>query len=203
MPEPLPIPPGLFWPVPMRATPLPIEGVADYLIAGYMVVTGVKPGSRALLRNTLAIIALENANGAAIQNHNWGNMQANPLTWKGPAWMHPSPTPDSPLFFRQYPSHDAGVAAWWEMMIRQFPTVLRFAALDRPVEMVREMYRRGYVVGGDAKGYELHVGQLSEQYRREGMFRPLGLLRSDYVGIGALAAGVAGVVVAGVLNAGR
>jgi hypothetical protein len=181
-----------FYVVPMQPTPLGERAMAIQFVVSYMWVTGKKPGSRALLYNALAIIGVENASGAAIQNHNWGNIMASPYTWGGAAWPHPRPSPGQPSFFRAYPDHDSGAEAWWRLMLRRYRPALERAAADDPVGMVRELYRLGYVVGNQA-AYERLAAQLAEGYKRIRLFEGAGWLPADWVGAAAAAAGVVGV----------
>jgi hypothetical protein len=186
--------------VPMQPTPLSEREMAVQFVFSLMWVTGGrKPGGRALLYNALAIIGVENASGQAIENHNWGNIMADPATWNGPAWPHPNPSPGQPLFFRQYPDHDAGCEAWWRLMLRRYRPALERAAADDPVGMVRELYRLGYVVGNQ-KAYERRAAQLAAGYKRIKLFEGAGILRADWIGLTALSAGAAAAIYLGVLH---
>jgi len=183
--------------VPMQATPLSERAMAVQFVVSYMWVTGKKPGSRNMLYNALAIIGVENASGAAIMNHNWGNIMAGPGSWGGPAWPHPRPQPGQPAFFRQYPDHDSGCEAWWRLMLRSYRPALERAAADDPLGMVRELYRLGYVVGNQ-RAYERRAGELAAGYKRIRLFEGAGWLRADWAGATALAVGGAAAIYLGV-----
>jgi hypothetical protein len=179
--------------VPMQRTPLTEREAAVQFVISYMWVTGKKPGSRALLYNAFAIIGVENGSGAHIVHHNWGNIMADPGSWSGAAWPHPQPSPGHPLFFRVYGDHDQGAEAWWRLMLRRYRPVLERAAADDTLGMVRELYRLGYLHGSQ-RAYERTAVQLVAGYRRIKLFEGAGILRADWIGLGALAAGVAAAV---------
>lgn len=184
--------------VPMQPTPLLEREMAVQFVFSYMIVTGgKKPGSRNLLTNALAIIGVENASGQAIENYNWGNVMADPYTWNGPAWLHPRPQEGQPLFFRAYEDHDQGAEAWWRLMLTRYRPALQRAALDQPILMVRELYRLGYVVGHE-RAYERRAAELAAGYKRAKLFAGAGILRSDWIGLGAVTAGVAGALYVGI-----
>ena len=185
--------------VPRTVTPLSEPEMAEVFAVGHQLATGRRAGSRRLLETALAIIGVENANGRAIIQHNWGNISCRPGS-PGPKWMHPVPQEGQPLTFRAYPSHEAGVTAWWRLMYRDpgHRRALAAAALGRPVAMVDALYDSHYVVGGSVRGYRRGAAHWSQHYREERLFAPFGPYRADWVGLAALAAGTVGVATIGV-----
>lgn len=188
--------------LPLTATPLSVPDMAEWFVRGHELAIGHKPGSRALLYAALTIIGLENGNGRAIIQHNWGNISAGQY-WPGNVWAHPDPQPGQPAYFRAFASHDAGCAEWWWLMYSRYPSVLRQAAASRPRKMVRELYAQGYVAGPDAQRvvYEDTCVKLYREYRRAQLFAPDVPLLSDWVPAVAFVGGVVGAVTIGVLNA--
>lgn len=180
--------------VPRTATPLRGFALADAFCAGHVEATGYQLDKR-LGENALAIIGVENANGRAIIQHNWGNVSCTPRTWSGPMWQHPTPQSGQPLYFRAYSSHLEGCSAWWRLMYRgAHVRALEFAALGRPDLMVDALYASHYVVGGSQSGYRRNAVLFARQYRREGLFGSFPFMlgsASDLVGAGALVTGAA------------
>lgn len=193
---------GIFYPVPRDPTPLPERELAVQFVVSYMHVTGKKPGSRTLLYNALAIIGVENGSGSYILNHNWGNIMADPASWRGPAWPHPQPSEGQPFWFRAYDDHDAGAEAWWRLMLSRYRPVLQRAAAGDTLGMVRQLYALGYV-HGNQPAYERLASALVPAYERQRLFQGMGPLRSDWVGMGSIAAGVAAAMALGVTHVGR
>jgi hypothetical protein len=173
------------------ATPLKPLAMAEAFEAGHYAVTG-RHLDKTLGENALGIIGVENAGGRAIIQHNWGNISCTPRTWGGPMWQTPTPQSGQPLYFRAYPSHAEGCAAWWRLMYRRahYPA-LQQAARGRPDLMVRALYESHYVVGGSPEGYRRNATLFAAQYRREGLFAKAPLSGSDYVGAGAFLAATA------------
>jgi len=187
--------------VPMDPTPLHGRELAEQFARGHELATGRRAGSKRFLENALGIICVENGAGDAIIQYNWGNIMANLATWTGPFWLHPVPQEGQPLFFRAYPDHDQGSAAWWRLMYgRRHRQALEFAALGKPVEMVRSLYRSGYVVGGPERRYEESAANWAEAFRRRGFFAELGPYRADFAGGVGLALGMVGIVTVGVIH---
>jgi len=183
------------------ATPLSEPDLAAEFVRGHELARGKRPGARKLLETAVAIICVENANGRAIIQHNWGNIMANLAWWRGPFWLHPVPQEGQPLFFRAYATHDQGAAAWWRLMYRrQHRRALELAALGRPAEMVAALYASGYVFGGSKRGYRDAAVGWAEHYRRAGYFRELGPYAADVAGAVALGLGLIGTAAIGVRN---
>ncbi len=188
-------PPSL---VPRTATPLYGCELADMFEEGHRIARGRPIGSKRMAECALSIIGLENANGRAIIQYNWGNVSCTPATWAGPMWQHPTPQTGQPLYFRAYGSHEEGCAAWWRLMYRgAHRRALEWAARGRPDLMVSALYASHYVVGGSQSAYRRNCCLFSEQYRREGLF---GLCPSYHWGhwgrgdVVFCAAGLAGTV---------
>lgn len=188
--------------VPRTATPLSEPDMAAMFALGHELATGRKAGSRRFLETALGIIGVENADGRAFIQHNWGNISCWPDS-PGPKWEHPVPQEGQPATFRAYPSHDAGVRAWWRLMYRDpgHRRALEAAALGRPVQMVRALYASHYVVGGNARAYERGAAHWAEHYRRERLFARFGPYRSDWIGGAAVLVGSLGCAAIGVRNA--
>lgn len=184
--------------VPRTRTPLSETEMAALFAQGHELATGRKAGGHRMLETALSIIGVENANGRSFIQYNWGNISCRPSS-PGPKWEHPEPQEGQPLTFRAYPSHEAGVTAWWRLMYRgPHRKALEAAALGRPVAMVEALYASHYVVGGSVRGYARAAAHFTEEYRRERLFAAFGPYRSDWVGVGALVAGCLGVTTIGV-----
>jgi hypothetical protein len=180
--------------VPRTATPLRGFELAQAFDDGHVAATGRHVDKR-LGENALAIIGVENANGRAIIQHNWGNVSCTPRTWSGPMWQTPTPQSGQPLYFRAYSSHLEGCSAWWRLMYRGgHVRALEFAARGRPDLMVDALYASHYVVGGSQSGYRRNAVLFARQYRRAGLFGSFPFMLnsgSDLVGAGAFVAGAA------------
>lgn len=161
--------------VPMRTTsltPAQMAAPGGPFVLGHQVVAGKAP-SAVFLRSALGIIGLENANGRAIQNHNWGNVMAGPW-WRSKFsyWAHPKPSPGQPAYFREYSNHVAGAAEFWRLLYKR-PGVLDAALTGDIRGMVAELYRTAYVVAsspGEEARYAEGVGALVDEYQRAGLF---------------------------------
>jgi hypothetical protein len=177
------------------ATPLTVDEMAGIFAAAYEAQIGGAP-SRDLLRITMAIIGLENANGKAIIQHNWGNVMADAgwISRGYPTWMHPKWEPGQPMFFRAYPSHLVGARDWWRLMFKKFRPVLVAANEGDAKEAVAQLYKLGYVVGGSRTGYANTVTKLadSKEYREAfGWTKPRA---RGWMGPVAGGVGLAGIV---------
>jgi hypothetical protein len=188
-------PPSL---VPRTATPLYKRDLARMFANGHELATGRPIGSKRMAECALAIIGVENANGRAIIQYNWGNYSCTPTTWSGPMWQTPVPQSGQPLYFRAYSSHEEGCAAWWRLMYRgAHRRALEMAARGRPDLMVDALYASHYVVGGSQSAYRRNACLFAKQYRRERLFFFRGLShygRGDLVGV---AGGIVGSVAIG------
>jgi len=176
--------------VPRTATPLVGLDLARMFENGHELARGRPIGSKQLAENALAIIGVENANGRAIIQHNWGNYSCTPTTWSGPMWQTPTPQTGQPLYFRAYQTHEGGCSAWWRLMYRSHWRALEMAAKGRPDLMVDALYQSHYVVGGSQSGYRRNACLFAEQYRRQRLFRFRGLSHvgaADMVGAATLA----------------
>jgi hypothetical protein len=191
--------------VPMTATPLSEGTLAAQFALGYRIATDRESlPSRKLMENALAIIGVENGDGRAIQNYNWGNISCTPATWSAGMWMHPQPQPGQPLFFRAYSSHDQGSSAWWRLMLgnTEHRKALLWAARGRPDLMVHALYESHYVVGGSERDYQRAAIALANSYRLHGYFRQAvpafsGERFADgWIAPTAAAGGVAGILIA-------
>jgi hypothetical protein len=133
--------------VPFHQTPLPMAGsdpsVVSVLARIYQTIEGTLPDPR-LLASAAAIIGVENAGGAAINNYNWGNLSAS----DGDVWESPyyAQTGKGPEYFKAFDSQDAGAAAWWTAILTKFRSVLPFMLNADMQGLARELYRSSYVV---------------------------------------------------------
>lgn len=195
--EPFSEPPSL---VPRTVTPLYGLDLARMFANGHEIATGTPIGSRRMAECSLAIIGVENANGRAIVQKNWGNYSCTPTTWSGPMWQTPSPQSGQPLYFRAYASHEDGCSAWWRLMYRgRHRRALEMAARGRPDLMVDALYESHYVVGGSQAGYRRNACQFAEQYRRADLFRWRGLSHYGRGDLAGLVGGLVGTVMIGSL----
>lgn len=130
--------------VPLTPTPLAMVDVARVGARAFGAIARRLP-PRGMLAIQCAIVAIENANGAAIIQYNWGN-----LAGEGPAgyWTHPKPQEGQPLHFQARTSQDDGAGAWWRLMLGRegYRAVLRAGANCDPARAVRALYAAGYVV---------------------------------------------------------
>lgn len=94
-----------------HATPLTLAQMLPYVERFYSETFKRRPTVQAAAW-LLTLLSNENRGGAAIQNHNWGNLAAFD-TWKGDRWKGPTTEPE---YFRAYPTHEAGARAWWELL---------------------------------------------------------------------------------------
>jgi len=192
--EPFAEPPSL---VPRTATPLYGRDLARMFANGHELATGRPIGSRRMAESALGIIGVENANGRALIQHNWGNVSCTPRTWTGPMWQTPVPQSGQPLYFRAYATHEDGCRAWWRLMYRGHRRALEMAALGRPDLMVDALYDSHYVVGGSQSGYRRNACRFAEQYRRERLFSWRGLSHYGRGDLVAVAGGLVGTVAIG------
>lgn len=191
---------GLPYPVPRTATPVSHAELAGYFVAGHIVSRGKRPGSRELLYTAAGIIGVENADGRAIIQHNWGNVSANLASYRGPFWLSPvAGQANQPIAFRAFDGHVSGAAAWWDLMYGSFRRVLQAAALGDSARMVAELYATHYVVGGSPAAYAAGAAHCSAGYRSEALFA--GFYRSDVAAAALTVASVAGIAAIGVLYA--
>jgi len=185
--------------VPLHTTPLDEVSIAEILVDA-MTVNGVPPSQNALL-SALAIIGVENARGAAIQNHNYGNLMAG-ARWRETQdfWAVTDPLEGQPAFFRAYPSHEDGAEAWFDIVTRQHRLVLRALQSADGAALADALYGSGYVVAsreGEQAEYALTLTNLIAHYESLGI--GAGLIREapDYsiaLGVGALALGLTAIL---------
>lgn len=127
--------------VAMRTTPLTRALMVPYFLEAWQAATGGMP-SRSLAELLLALLYVETANGASLQNFNWGNLSANPATggdyWR-PPWfdleriaaiedpakrarmesLHAQMlAKKAPEAFRAYGSHEQGAASFVALLLR-------------------------------------------------------------------------------------
>lgn len=165
--------------VPRTSTSLTPAQMVQPLIDGHQVVAG-QPPTVTMLELVLGIIGLENANGRAIQNHNWGNVMAGP-SWqqRGDYWHRCripevcKPHPGQPMYFRAHATHKDGAADFWRQLYNR-PSVLDAAIRGDVPAMVQALYETKYVVAeskGEVQRYTDGVAALVKQYQDAQLFR--------------------------------
>ena len=148
--------------LPREAKPLAMPDVARVGAAAFTELFGRLP-RRGVLAICAAIIALENANGRALIQYNWGN-----LSGSGPAgyWVPSKIQQGQPARFQAFASHEQGARAWWRLMAKRYRSVLLDGDAHNPRGAVRELYRLGYVAPaspGEEVGYTAAVVKLYAQ----------------------------------------
>lgn len=183
--------------VPRQTTGLTARGMVGPFVRGHVLVAGLPP-AEVFLENILAIVGLENAGGAALNNHNWGNIMAG-SGWRAAHdyWPHPQPVSGQPTHFRAYSDHVQGAADFWRHIYKR-PSVLAAALRDDLPGMVRALYDTRYVVAsspGEAERYTAGAQRYRDEYR--GLFRGVRTRESKarlaWLGLGILA-GAGGVL---------
>lgn len=151
---------------PTPLSPLQMAAPDGPFVQGHCRVAG-RPPTITFLRNCLAIIGVENANGRAINNNNWGNVMAGP-SWRESGrdyWAHPKPQAGQPAFFRAYKTSVAGAERFWRTLYAR-PTVLQWANTGDTKRMVRELYATAYVVAA-SKNEQQHYTDAAINYVRQ------------------------------------
>jgi hypothetical protein len=174
--------------LPSTATPLTLPEVAAELARAHLLERGKLP-HRNLLALGVGIVALENANGKAILQHNYGN-----IAWVGQVpnwWTNPKAVAGQPSRFAAYKSHDEGARAWWRLMYRRYRPVLARGLAHDPRGAVKEQYRLGYVKNGQG-AYERVVANRFES--AESDYIPKSRALANFLGPVALVTGLAGAV---------
>lgn len=152
--------PGL---VPRRVTPLSPTEYTRELALAYLRLYGEWPHSN-VLAVAAAIVGLENAEGKAIIQHNYGN-----ISWvhQTPSyWEHPKPQAGAPLYFAAYETHADGARAWWRQIVKRNLPVLARAWSNDPKGAVAALYRTGYVAElheGEEQGYQRAVARMYDE----------------------------------------
>lgn len=167
--------------VPRQTFPLEPRDMAAVFAVAFRALTGYRLDRR-MGACMLSVIGVENGNGKFFVWRNWGNIAffGDPL---GPrrVWEHPKPSEGQPRYFLVFDSHEAGARAFWRLMLSdRYRSVLTPAARGRPVDMVRELYRTGFVVGGE-KAYERLSSELFHRYERQSIFSRAPDSRPDFV----------------------
>lgn len=174
--------------LPRVSNSLTLPGVAASLTRGHLLERGRLP-HRNLLALAVAIVALENANGKAILQHNYGN-----IAWVGQTpdwWVNPTAKEGQPVRFAAYKSHDEGAHAWWDLMYRRYGPVLERGLAHKAREAVKRMYQLGYVANGQA-AYERVVE--NRFIAAEDKYIPESKALWTWLGPAALVAGVGGAL---------
>ena len=194
-------------PEPRTPTPLDEPAMLAELAAAHEAERGA-PAPDEVLRGIGAIVAVENAHGRALNNHNWGNLMAGP-EWREtrPHWPGTTRDPNQPTFFRSYPSHRAGARALWELLYRRYPAVIAAAASGHGTRIATALYTeqpqpdgaRGFRFvsprrASEPREYAAALEDIATRYRREGVTagRPTDAWTAALATIiGASAAGLA------------
>lgn len=116
-------------------TPLSLDEAAEILCDVYKERFGSYP-PRKLASVLLAIIAVENAGGKSIIQHNWGNLVA--FNWRGDFWQGR----DRP--FRAYASHERGASGFLALIFKRYPGIVRGAIAGNVPATARAIVEEGY-----------------------------------------------------------
>ena len=122
-------------------TPSTLGQMAAGLGLAYAHETGRTLGPR-LGAIALGILAVEHRGGAAIFNHNWGNLTATDAD-PSPKYENPAWEPGAvgmPRWFLAFDSHAEGARTWWRWMLAKWPHVLEAGELgdaDRAATLLR------------------------------------------------------------------
>lgn len=181
--------------VPRTATPLSRAEMAARFLAGYVERFGQQPDrNRAEL--LLALAFLENANGSAIIQFNWGNVSTtarDSVNYWRPPWfdlVEVEAMPDgpkkarlldvhqrmldnaAPSAFLALPSHDAGVQRWLGELQRR-PNVLEAATSGDPVAFAHAIFSTRYCPDPECRDAGPSYGKLRDEIRAAGYFAGL------------------------------
>lgn len=181
--------------VPANSTPLTRDETAALFLPGYEAVFGEPPDQqRAEL--LLALVWLENANGASIIQGNWGNLSVKPgdaVTYWRPPWFDLEKVeamPDSakknrlldvharmvagtaPEAFRAFPDQQAGLRAWLELLKRRQP-ILDAASSGDPVAFAHAIFDTKYCPDPECRDAGPSYAKLQETIRSLGYFKDL------------------------------
>lgn len=181
--------------VPRTPTPLTRAEMAALFVPAYVERFGEKPDrNRAEL--LLALAFLENANGAAIIQFNWGNVSVLPsesVSYWRPPWfdlaeveaMPAGPKKDrlldvhqrmvehkAPQAFRAMASHAAGLQRWLGELERR-PTVLAAASSGDATAFAHAIFESRYCPDPECRDAGPSYGKLRDEIRAAGFFADL------------------------------
>lgn len=200
--------------VPRQTTPLALPEMATMLLNAWEA-SGHPLPTRPAAELLLALLAVENGNGAAILNHNWGNLSslATSGSWWRPPWFDPAEFEQltdparkermreihqrmlegrEPSAFEAHPDHASGALRWVNRLHQ------RFGSLVEGAEQGSQAFAQAYADSGycaspvcqDVARFTQTFQRLAEDSRARGDFAALDEL------VPAPADSRAGVVVA-------
>jgi hypothetical protein len=186
------------------ATSLTATAAARELVAAYQAVTG-KPPSLPLAELNLAHQWLETKGTKAMWRYDWGNLSAGgfvngeeKLSWKGdvwrPPWFEPGEGADArtldlhekmlagtaPSAFRGYQSHAEGAEGYVRLLLRPgFAKLLQAGAQGSPRAYAQAVVDTGYCRDRGCQPDQMGpaLTKVVAQFRRDGVFKTLGLSR--------------------------
>lgn len=179
--------------VPATATPLSRDATAAAFLPAYAQAFGALPDrNRAEL--LLALVWLENANGKAIIQHNWGNLATKPNGgdyWR-PPWFDLAAVealPDggkksrlldlhqrmlngaAPEAFRAFASHELGAAAWLRLLQKPgMSGVLAAASSGDAVAFAHAIFSSGYCPDPECRDAGPSYDKLRDEIRARNYF---------------------------------
>jgi hypothetical protein len=181
--------------VPRTPTPLTRAQMAAMLVPAYVEMFGEEPDrNRAEL--LLALAMLENANGAAIIQHNWGNVSVFPseaVSYWRPPWYDLAAVEQlpegpkkqrlldvhqrmldhkAPSAFLALPSHEVGLQRWLGELKRR-PTVLEAASSGDAVRFAHQIFATRYCPDPECRDAGPQYGKLRDAIAEQGLFAGL------------------------------
>jgi hypothetical protein len=181
--------------VPRTATPLTRAAMAALFVPAYVERFGQEP-DRNRAEMLLALAFLENANGAAIIQFNWGNVSVTPsdaVNYWRPPWfdlVEVEAMPEgakkarlldvhqrmidhkAPSAFLALPSHAAGLQRWLGELQRR-PNVLEAATSGDPVAFAHAIFSTRYCPDPECRDAGPSYGKLRDEIRAAGYFAGL------------------------------
>jgi len=181
--------------VPRKATPV-TEADAVRLLPGAFAAAGL-PLTRGAARLFLGLVFLENKRGAAIFNHNWGNLAAG-ASWKGDVWrpewyrqsdidampagvrrtrlqdLHDRMGVNVPSQFRSYPTSDAGLKAFASLFkAERYEGLVSAAKSGSPAAFAAAVKSSGYTPDLDVPAHTASYTALVREFEAAEYFRDL------------------------------
>lgn len=181
--------------VPRTPTALTRPEMAALFVPAYVLRFGELP-DRDRAEMLLALACMENANGKAIIQFNWGNVSVFPsdaiMYWR-PPWFDLATIealPEGPkkarlLDFHQrmvdhkapsaflaLPSHEAGLDRWLHDLQRR-PTVLAAASAGDPIEFAHRIFDSKYCPDVECRDAGPSYGKIRDEIRAAGLFSAL------------------------------
>lgn len=181
--------------VPRTVTALTRQQMAELFVPAYVELFGASP-DRDRAEMLLALAFIENANGAAIIQHNWGNVSVTPsdaVTYWRPPWFDLAEVeamPESarkaryldvhqrmldhkaPQAFLALPSHAAGLKRWLGELKRR-PSVLAAASSGDANAFAQQIFETRYCPDPECRDAGPSYGKLRDEIRDAGWFASL------------------------------